>query len=229
MDAEKLEQFNAFVQSIPAKHVENPYWRFDETNKQIINRYKGDDEAFDVDGWRKILRQVKSYFISVYDSFQSEAQVLCVDAQDELKLENKAIPRLPGIHVVDGKKIAIFVLPQYNSFGITTLSEQFWQSNIINKGIHPVARIHSHHILDPYQSATDYASLNSNTLELVIGNIYDERLHVGYWLDVRGTNVKDNVWVAEEQENGQFTTSMIPCGKVRESQIKKYQTERGNE
>lgn len=228
MDAEKLEQFNAFVQSLPIKRVKNPYWAFDEEHKQILTHIKGGDTQFNIDEWHDILIDVRMYFRQVYDSFGSEAQVLCVAVEDAHKLHDECIPSLPKTYFVGEQEIVIFVLPQYNTFGITTVSESFWQAKIIGQDIHPVARIHSHHILDPYQSATDYASLNSNTLELVIGRIYDEPLSVGYWLDVRSTDTKDNVWVAIEKEARQYEVRQIDCGRVTNINKKNYKTERGN-
>lgn len=228
MNDKKLEQFNAFVQSLPVTLVKNPYWAFDEDNKQILSHIKGGDEQFDIAVWYDILVDVRTYFRHVFDGFESEAQVLCVAIEDADKLHAEQIPSFPQTYFVGEQEIAIFVLPQYNTFGITTVSESFWQAKIIGQDIHPVARIHSHHILDPYQSATDYASLNSNTLELVIGRIYGELLSVGYWLDVRSTDTKDNVWVAIEKELRDFEIRQIDCGRITDINKKNYKTERGN-
>lgn len=227
MDDKKLEQFNAFVQGLPIKLVKNPHWAFDEDSKQILNHIKGGDEQFNIAEWYDILADVRTYFRHVFDGFKSEAQVLCVAIEDAHKLHSEHIPSLPKTYFVGEQEITIFVLPQQNTFGITIVSESFWQSKIIGQDIHPVARIHSHHILDPYQSATDYASLNSNTLELVIGRIYDEPLSIGYWLDVRSTDTKDNVWVAIEKASD-FEIRQIDCGRITEVNKKNYITERGN-
>lgn len=228
MDDKKMEQFNAFVQSLPITLVKNPYWAFDDDNKQILNHIKGGDEQFNIAEWRDILVDVRTYFRHVFDGFDSEAQVLCVAIEDADKLHQEQIPSFPKTYFVGEQEIVIFVLPQYNTFGITTVSESFWQTKIIGQDIHPVARIHSHHILDPYQSATDYASLNSNTLELVIGRIYGEFLSIGYWLDVRSTDTKDNVWVAIEDDSLDFEIRQIDCGRITDINKKNYKTERGN-
>ena len=228
MDKKKLEQFNAFVQSLPITLVKNPYWAFDDDEKQILSHIKGGDDRFNISEWYELLLDVRTYFRHVFDAFESEAQVLCVAIEDAPKLRDEQIPSLPNTYFIGEQEIAIFVLPQYNTFGITQVSESFWQSKIIGQGIHPIARIHSHHILDPYQSATDYASLNSNTLELVIGRIYGENLSIGYWLDVRSTDTKDNVWVAIENHQNEFDIRQIDCGRITSVDKKNYKTERGN-
>ena len=82
--------------------------------------------------------------------------------------------------------------------GTSVISEWFWQNRIIGQGIMPIARIHSHHVLDPYQSSTDYSTLNSGTLEMVLGRIFEEELHLCYWLDVPGTDIKAKTFLAQE-------------------------------
>lgn len=235
MSQNKLDLFNQFVQGIPAKTIENPYWKLDETSKTIQSLIPNTSKEFDVSEWAEILGAIRIYFRNVYDAFGSEAQVLCIDKKDAHHFYKSQIPHLPGYYVLGDIEIMIFVLPQHNSFHITNVSEAFWQTDIVAKGITPVARIHSHHILDPYQSPTDYASLNSNTLEMVLGHIYDDLLDVGYWLDVQNTNAKDNVWVATELPKehdyipSTFTIREIPCGNLNKTnQIKgeEHQKER---
>lgn len=45
-----------------------------------------------------------------------------------------------------------------------------------------VMRVHSHHVLNAYQSSTDYESLNSGTLEVVLGKVNEDVNEVVYWL-----------------------------------------------
>ena len=40
MDKEKLEQFNAFVQSLPITLVKNPYWAFDDDESKSLVIFK---------------------------------------------------------------------------------------------------------------------------------------------------------------------------------------------
>ena len=223
MNKEQLSQFNAFVASRPVKTIPNPYWSFDVDEALIKSHVPGTSQTFDIAQWAEILSMTKRYFRQVYESFGSEAQVLCIAKEDAPKLYEYAIPHLPGQYFIngkDGQEVVLFVLPQENSYHITNIDDKFWQRAIIANGIHPLARIHSHHVLDPYQSPTDYATLNSNTLELVIGHVFDGNLEVGYWLDVRGTNTKDHVWVAiqdgtpENPSALQFDIREIPCGNI---------------
>lgn len=216
MDKDRLEIFQKFVDSVPAVQMRNPYWTFDDENKRIISQLSDEPAEFKILDWYSILKDVKVYFKQVFDSFHSEAQVLCVRKGDGLKLDALQIPKLPKTYQVGRETIQIYVLPQENSYHLTSISEEFWQKHIIGKDIHPIARIHSHHELEPYQSPTDYASLNSNTLELVIGKVNDDLLSIGFWLDQRGKSTKEKVWVYEEESNSQRP---IKCGKIRENDI----------
>ena len=99
---------------------------------------------------------------------------------------------MPEILVNSSYKV--LVLPQQNTWGNTIISESFWQKEIVGAGLTPLMRIHSHHVLDAYQSNTDWSTLNSGTLEVVIGKVFQDVPQIAYWLDVRGTNNKDNVF-----------------------------------
>ena len=49
--------------------------------------------------------------------------------------------------------------------------------------------------------------MNSGTLEVVLGKIYDDDYKIAYWLDERGKETKDNVW------SGNYSNVvMIPNG-----------------
>lgn len=219
MNQEQLALFNAFVKEQPVEIIPNPYWTYQSEQDQVISHIKGAEGSLDISLWEPLLRDVREYFKHTYDAFSSEAQVLCVNEDDAEKLHNLHMPSLSKTYRIGDINVVVFVLPQHNSFHVTSVGESFWQRFIVGQDIHPVARIHSHHILDPYQSATDYASLNSNTLEMVIGQIYDDALSICYWLDVRSTLTKNNVWVAIQSllDETQFAIRKIPCGDIAQS------------
>lgn len=215
MEQAKLDAFKAFVDAQPVVTIPNPNWSFDSVNDRIISAIGETEKVFDIGDWSTLLTDVRTYFRHVYDAFKSEAQVVCIAEKDAEILYELQMPRLPRTYLIQGVSTVVFVLPQKNSFHITNIGEEFWQNKIVANGIHPLARIHSHHILDPYQSPTDYATLNSNTLELVIGHIYAEPLAIGYWLDVRNTLTKENVWEATQSLlDNTFTSRKIPSGNI---------------
>ena len=54
---------------------------------------------------------------------------------------------------------------------------------------------------------TDYSTLNSGTLEMVLGKIFEEPLYLCYWLDVPGTDIKAQTFLVRENkrlDNGDF-------------------------
>ena len=71
------------------------------------------------------------------------------------------------------------ILPQYNTSANTIVDDTYWYQTV--KSV-PIMRIHSHHILDAYQSKTDYDGLNSGTLEVVFGHVNTDVIDVAYWL-----------------------------------------------
>lgn len=231
------DAFTAFVQAQAKTGRINPYWIFDDDQIKYVEHHDMDKEVkeanpdlfgdipFKIEMCKEALHDIRTYFRVVYESWHSEAQVLCVRTKDAPKLEAFCIPCLPKTYSFMGEDIKVFVLPQDNTGGNSCISEQCWQKLIVKQNIYPVARIHSHHILDAYQSATDYSTLNSNTLELVMGRIFDDALHVGFWLDVYGTSAKENVWVATESEMVEnepttFEIIKVPCGDLRVSKMR---------
>lgn len=172
----------------PVQAPENPYWEME--NNQIWDKRDG-GKPFDVRTYRLLLETVTHYFQTVYDAFGTEAQVLVFDEEMAKHVDTRSIPQIPSPTL--NPCFTILVLPQDNSWGGTTISEAWWQKNIASKGITPLMRIHSHHILDAYQSHTDWSTLNSNTLEVVIGRIDKDTPAIGYWLDILGTNNKEIV------------------------------------
>lgn len=222
---EMMEYFRA----MPKKKKENPYWRFHEDgyDNSVSIHYLQTiteelrlpnpktlkpeptltshtvDEPLDLSMSVGTLRMVREFFRRYYESFHSESQVLCVTPKDGEKLLGIGVPKL-GEGCIGPFEVFVMVLPQDNSGGNSVISEVFWQNNIVGNDIVPVARIHSHHILAPYQSMTDYSTLNSGTLEMVIGRIMNEELNVCYWLDVPGTDTKAQTFIAMETQDSAF-------------------------
>ena len=178
------EQLKALIASKPVVYRENPWYTY--TNDTII--------GFELETYIDLLDLVRDYFKKYYDIFKSEAQVLVVSKEDSYKLQH--IPRLPT-----NLPYEILVLPQENTWSNTSVSEQQWQIDIVGQDITPLMRIHSHHILNAYQSQTDYDSLNSGSLEIVLGDIYNDNYQIAYWLDERGKTTKENVWKTYRRSN----------------------------
>lgn len=211
------EEMAAYFRSMPSVKKTNPYWRFVESPLEIRSVCTSTEDVpaagmavsstvylqFDLGASKDLLIRIREFFRRYYESFKSEAQVLCVAQDDGMSLMRLGVPVLTE-GVLGPFNVMVMVLPQDNHMGTSVISEAFWQERIVNAGIKPIARIHSHHILDPYQSGTDYSTLNSGTLEMVIGRIFDNRLKVCYWLDVPGTDTKARTFVAEETVEGSF-------------------------
>ena len=191
------EEMAAYFRAMPKKKRENPYWGYEEETNRILDR-KGDG-LLNLDLSANLFRIVRKFFRLYYESFHSEAQVLFVTPSDGVNLMDKGMPFL-GRGILGSYPVMVLVPPQDNHVGTSVISEAFWQTYIVDAGIVPVARMHSHHIMAPYQSATDYASLNSGTLELVMGWIDKEPLNLCVWLDVPGTDQKRHTFRAKEAD-----------------------------
>lgn len=200
------EEMREFFRSMPSRKKENPYWEFNEKTHTI--RAKKNGMVFDASDSENTLRMVREYFRRFYEAFRTEAQVLCVTCEDGKKLNQMGIPIL-GYGMIWPYDVAVLVLPQDNHMGTTVLSEGQWQSLLVGQGITPVLRIHSHHVLEPYQSITDYSTLNSGTLEMVIGRIFEENLNVCFWLDVPGTDQKAQTFVERQTKEGYSIEPMV--------------------
>lgn len=202
------EEMAEYFRSMPSKRKPNPYWKFRDGLIGIPD--DGDHALRDavaefLPSSVQLLGAVREFFRRYYESFGSEAQVLCVTPNDCVKLISIGMPILGG-GKIGPYDVVVMVLPQDNHMGTSVVSERFWNEQIAGNGIVPVARIHSHHVLEPYQSGTDYASLNSGTLEMVMGRIMDEALNLCYWLDVPGTDIKAQTFLAlEDLESKDFT------------------------
>lgn len=186
-----------------AIYKENPYWEI----RDGIIWDKINNKPFDVQQFQMMYSTIINYFKLNYDSFKSESQVLIVTTDEYAKFRNKDVPELTLPTALPFK---ILVLPQVNTWGNTSVSEIYWQNEIVGAGITPLARIHSHHILHAYQSSTDWSTLNSGTLEMVFGDIYNETHEIAYWLDMRGTDTKDMVYRTLDYGS---TVEQVPCGR----------------
>lgn len=193
MDAIKAAMM-AKLSKKTATYKENPYWGM----KDGVLWDKTNDCPFDIKQFQPLYEIIIDYFRLNFASFESESQVLIVTKDEYAKFKNKSIPELV---IPFESQFKILVLPQVNTWGNTSVSETYWQNEIVNAGITPFARIHSHHVLHAYQSLTDWSSLNSGTLEIVFGDIYNDVHEIAYWLDVRGTNIKDNVYITKDHGN----------------------------
>lgn len=151
-----------------------------DSNNEVFTPYS--------DYWG-IIKTVKSYFKQTYSDLQTEAQVLIFTETDYQKLKYLVLPELNLPTQYKGVFRCVLP-PQINTPSLTSIPEKWWYENITKNNIYPFMRIHSHHVLPAYQSKTDYYNLNSGTLEIVLGKIYDEIPEIEYWLDIKGTNNK---------------------------------------
>ena len=180
----KLQQM---IRAMPTIKRENQYWSFE--NNKIC--YKETHKTLSLSDFQELLTTAQDYFRFIFDSEKSETQVLIVTNDMYDKYE---FPKTIALHSYD-PNYQILVPPQKNSLTNTIVDESWWYNNFTKRNITPFMRIHSHHILDAYQSKTDYNFLNSNTLEVVIGQIYDDLPPIAYWLDQTGKSTKKNVFI----------------------------------
>lgn len=208
MSNDRLSLKERLAQKIANQEVtvpKNPYWHMKDG--YIMNTRT--EIPFNIPSVEPILKVVTQYFRHIYDALQSEAQVLVLTDEDAKKIDLYGMPVIPSLA---SPFLHIVVLPQDNSWGGTTVSEAWWQRNIASKGISPFMRIHSHHTMEAYQSHTDWSTLNSNTLEIVIGRIQHETPSFGYWLDVLGTDNKEIVYYTEDYGKN---VKLIDSGKKK--------------
>lgn len=124
------------------------------------------------------LKAIRVYFKSIYQAYGSEAQVVIVP-----KDHPTTLPEMPSDKPLPYK---VVIPTQQNTAVITMANEQEWHQNFTPPHF-PIARVHSHHMMAPYQSQTDYDSLNSGSLEIVLGYLWDEgSMHLAYWLTQHG-------------------------------------------
>lgn len=158
----------SFAELFPETPFENPYW-------MLSGRIQGTNGAdFKPEDFKNELIEIRKWFRDVYRSTRSEAQCFIVERDKELTFEGARV-------VAISDKYDMVVPPQTNTPTRTSIDETWWHEHGFRKPI--VARVHSHHILDAYQSETDYTYLNAGLLEIVLGRIDHKNLRVAYWLD----------------------------------------------
>lgn len=174
----KLDFCKQLSQTVRSKTAANPYWEFEHNQIRHKNGkpLTPDDLPF--------LKPILKYFQLISQTFNTEAQCVVIKKEDESKIDHSLL-RLP----YDSKEFVIVVLPQTNTTVSSNVPDEIWQKYIVNKNIVPYARVHSHHNFDAYQSTVDYSTLNSGTLEIVMGHIFKTPVYC-YWLDEKGRNTK---------------------------------------
>lgn len=169
------------------EYDKNPYWEF----KDGEIKHTDSGEIFNINEIETIRKPIQELFKLHYESYGSEAQVVVLRRIDWDNLHANGPVGLPI--VAETAFMVVTMLPQDNTHGNTSVSESVWQRFFGNK-IVPLMRIHSHHVLQAYQSITDWTSLNSGTLEVVFGTIFEDVPQIAYWLDTRGESTKDIVF-----------------------------------
>lgn len=158
----------SFADLFPEVPFKNPYWT-------LSGRIQGENGAdFKPEDFTTELVEIRKWFRDVYRSTRSEAQCFIVERVKELTFEGARV-------VTISDKYDMVIPPQTNTPTRTSIDESWWNRHGVHKPI--VARVHSHHIMDAYQSETDYKYLNAGLLEIVIGRIDHKDLRVAYWLD----------------------------------------------
>lgn len=185
---EKLAKLISQQKYSKKSNLDNKFWKM--KNSKIYDLQNKDYLNLDNSEYFNMLNVANTYFKQVFDCFETEAQVLVVKNEDSDVFIKNCIPEIK----LKSKKYKMFVLPQYNTLVNTSVDETWWYKNITKNGIIPFMRIHSHHTFKAYQSKTDYSTLNSNTLEVVLGEIYNKEFDYVYWLDIYGTDNKKSVF-----------------------------------
>ena len=163
-----MNPFQAFVESIPKTNRETTCWSFYDGQ---IWKY---DIPLDIHEFDNIFKVVARYFREWQLFADLEAQVLVVSNLDYGNYYTH-FPVLP----CDSEHYKMIILPQINTSTNTIIDDAYWYKTV--KG-QPVMRIHSHHKWAAYQSQTDFTTLNSGTLEVVLGNIDQDVITIAYWL-----------------------------------------------
>ena len=162
-----MQDLAEYFRSLPQTHKETKRWSIKEG---VIY---DDDKILDLSDFDKELKAISLYFREWQKFGNLEAQVLVVTKDDYEKYYTQF-----AILPVESD-LRLIVLPQFNTPANTIVQDEYWHKTI--KG-EPVMRVHSHHVLNAYQSSTDYESLNSGTLEVVLGKVHEDVNEVAYWL-----------------------------------------------
>lgn len=177
-----------------AEYPVNPYW--DMTENGLVAKGK-----WSLTQLLPILWEIQHWFAVIWTTHKSEAQFVIVEMNHPTTLPVlKEYPEL-GLKVINP--------PQKNSASHTIVPDDVWHANFAPPHV-PVARVHSHYILDAYQSPTDYATLNSGSLEIVLGRVTDfTQLNGAYWLtDFENYEVKNHVYGFDTKKG-----SVLKCYK----------------
>lgn len=178
-----MTTFQQFVNSLPVETNENPHWSLEQ---DVILNNKG--QPLIISDYKDLLVVIKNYFSEWAKMGGLEAQVLVLTKEDYDTYPYGNFPTLMS----PNDDYRLVVLPQINTPSNTIIDDNYWFKTV--KG-NPVMRVHSHHYLPAYQSQTDYNSLNSGTLEVVIGNVLDEQPTIAYWLTrFNDENAKNSVY-----------------------------------
>lgn len=162
-----MQDLADYFRSLPQTHKETKRWSI----KDGIIYDSG--EPLDLARFKRELKVISLYFREWQKFGNLEAQVLVVTKEDYEKYYTQF-----AILPVESN-LRLIILPQFNTPANTIIQEEYWHKTI--KG-EPVMRVHSHHVLNAYQSSTDYESLNSGTLEVVLGKVHEDVNEVAYWL-----------------------------------------------
>ena len=181
------ENFFEAIASLTPTCKRNPWW----TMEGGIIHDEMVDRPLDL-SWRfgTLLETVRAYFREMYRHYKTEAQVVVIARADYQHLVSLNLDTRFTVIDYLGDQV-IIVPPQTNTYGTTEVSTDWWGQVLMDQNITPVMRIHSHHVMDAYQSITDWESLNSWTLEVVIGHVESNDYAVAYWLDEQGKDTKD--------------------------------------
>lgn len=172
LDPAKLAACRRLSSQISAAKMPKTFWQFDQEQGRICHADGQELKMADL----HFLKAVLNYFRLIYRLYQTEAQVVIFKAADKNKLD----PALPRLDLKDPELVGI-IPPQVNSLVNSQIAESLWQKEFAAKGLLPYARVHSHHCFNAYQSKTDFASLQSGSLEIVLGQIQNQG-EFCYWL-----------------------------------------------
>lgn len=187
------EALTKYLQTQKPKHKETQRWQL--TPEGIYEQGK----PFHLANYQPELQATLLYFKEWDKMADLEAQVLVVTPEDY----EAYYTVFPTLHVPNTSN-KVVVLPQINTPTNSHIADAYWHQRV--KG-EPIMRIHSHHCFSAYQSSTDYQSLNSGTLEVVMGQIYQLTVDIAYWL----TRYSD--WSAKKQVYKERINVMAPSSE----------------
>lgn len=168
MKGQFMNIFQEFIKNKTPTYKEVDFWSYE--NDTI--HFHG--SPLNIHMYDNIFKPIALWFREWQKMANLETQVLVVTKEDYNNYY-KQFPLLP----TDDDRLRVVILPQYNTPSNTIIDDSYWHKTI--KG-EPIMRIHSHHILNAYQSQTDFNSLNSGILEVVFGKVDTDTIEIAYWL-----------------------------------------------